>query len=64
MSKPSDRQYKTVATVLIHNADRMTYENRKVLANWLRTQAKGLEVDGGLYAPRFRARFFNPKREE
>jgi hypothetical protein len=44
------------ATLLIYNADQMTDRGRRVLALWLRRQARFLTEKGADYPPNFRIR--------
>ena len=48
---------KSAAVLTIKDAGEMTKRGRKNVADWLRRQAKFLEEDGHVYAPRFRARY-------
>jgi len=52
-----ENETKSAATLTIKEADRMTEDGRKEVADWLRAQADSLEEGGHDYAARFRARY-------
>lgn len=45
------------AVLTIHDAPARGKTGRRMLAKWLRHQADKLELEGDLYAPRFRGRY-------
>ena len=49
---------KSAATVVIHDAPKMTAKGRKSIANWLRQRAKLLEQHHDLLASRFTSRYY------
>ena len=63
--KPDTDGYVTDATLVIHGAGAMSSEGRRILAGWLRQQAKHLLKEGHNYAARFRARYrHRPKKRQ
>jgi hypothetical protein len=57
LSMEQHQDDKIAASLIIHDADRMTPDGRRQIAAWLRRQASGLIKDGDRYAKRFRARY-------
>lgn len=54
---------KTVAVLTIHEAGKMTKEERKRIAAWLKSQAQQFEKHGDEYCKtRFRARYLYPAK--
>lgn len=49
---------KVAASLVIHNASKMTNKGRREIADWLQSQANGLLRDGASYAARFTGRYF------
>ena len=47
----------SIGTVTIHKASEMTKDGQKLVAQWLREQAKLLETEGDNLSDRFTARY-------
>lgn len=53
---------KLIATFMIKDADKMTPQGRKEIADWLRHQARSLTKSGDEYAKTFTAKYFTAPR--
>lgn len=56
--KPKPEPQKPIVALTIHNANEMTKEERRHVAEWLRMSAKQIVANGDEYAKRFIARLF------
>jgi hypothetical protein len=56
-SSQKKRKLKVAAVITIRNADKMSKEGRKEVADWLKETAKSLVKDGHLYSGEIRFRY-------
>jgi hypothetical protein len=52
------KKQKSAAVLTVFEANKMTWDGRQLVAEWLRKQAKALIKDGHLYGKVMRARYF------